>query len=89
MKEEIDALELNQTWELVVKPIDVKPISCKQIYKIKRQTNGSIERNKDHLAARGFSQQYGLDYDETFSPMAKLTAVRIILALAASKNWNL
>ena len=85
MKEEIDALELNQTRELVVKPSDVKPISCKWIYNIKRHANGLIEMHKARLVARGFNDQYGLDYDETFSPVAKLTTVRIILPLAASK----
>ncbi|KAL0402265.1 UNVERIFIED_CONTAM: Retrovirus-related Pol polyprotein from transposon RE1 [Sesamum latifolium] len=89
MEEELAALERNQTWELVPKPNDVKPISCKWVYKIKRRTDGSIERHKARLVARGFSQQYGLDYDETFSPVAKLTTVRVLLALAASKNWNL
>ncbi|KAL0458662.1 UNVERIFIED_CONTAM: Retrovirus-related Pol polyprotein from transposon RE1 [Sesamum latifolium] len=89
MEEELAALERNQTWELVPKLNDVKPISCKWVYKIKRRTDGSIERHKARLVARGFSQQYGLDYDETFSPVAKLTTVRVLLALAASKNWNL
>ncbi|KAE8665979.1 tir-nbs resistance protein [Hibiscus syriacus] len=73
MKEEIDALQQNQTCDIVPKIKDVKPISCKWVYKIKRRPDKSIERYKARLVARGFSQQYGLDYDETFSPVAKLT----------------
>ncbi|KAL0391029.1 UNVERIFIED_CONTAM: Retrovirus-related Pol polyprotein from transposon RE1 [Sesamum calycinum] len=89
MEKELAALERNQTWELVPKPNGGKPIFCKWVYKIKRRTKGSIERHKACLVARGFSQQYGLDYDEAFSPVAKLTTVCVLLALAASKNWNL
>ena len=71
------------------RPKDVKPISSKWVYKVKTRTNGSVERYKAHLIARGFSQQYGLDYDETFSPVAKITSVCVLLALAVSKSWKL
>lgn len=68
MKEEMKALVKNQSWDLIPKPKDVKPISCKWLYKIKTRPDGSIERYKARLVARDFSQQYGLDYDETFIP---------------------
>ncbi|KAE8672542.1 tir-nbs resistance protein [Hibiscus syriacus] len=89
MKEEIDALQQNQTWDIVPKIKDVKPISYKWVYKIKRRPDHSIKRYKARLVARGFSHQYGLDYDETFSQVVKLTTVRVLLALAANKDWNL
>ena len=89
MKEEISALHKNETWDLVPKPEGVKPVSCKWVYKVKRKSNGSVDRYKARLVARGFSQSYGLDYEETFSPVAKMTSVRAILSMAASKGWKL
>ena len=70
------------------KPRGVKPKSCKWVYKLKRLSDGSIERYKARLVARGFSQQYGLEYDETFSQVEKLTTIRVLLTLVANKDWN-
>ena len=78
-----------KTWKLVSRQGDIKSISCKWVYKIKCLLDESIERYKAQLVARGFSQQYGLGYDETFSPVAKISIVRIPLALVVCKDWKL
>ena len=84
-----EGLNDNQTWDLVPRPNEVKPISCKWVYKIKTRPDGSVERYKARLVARSFSQQHGLDYEETFSLVAKITTVRVLLVLAACKSWKL
>jgi len=67
---------------LVPIPTGKNVVSCKWVYKTKRDSDGAIARYKVRLAAKGFLQQYGLDYDETFSPIVKPATMRIILALA-------
>ena len=86
MEEEIIALEQNQTWELVPRSEDVKFISCKWAYEIMCLSDGSIERYKTQYVARGFSQEYGLDYDETFSPVAKITIIQVPPVLVVNKD---
>jgi hypothetical protein len=88
MQAEISALKENQTWTLVDLPPNKTPIGCKWVYKVKFNSNGQLERYKARLVAKGYSQSEGIDYLETFSPMAKLTTVRLLLALAAAKCWH-
>jgi hypothetical protein len=82
MQEEIDSVKRNQTWELADLPQGHRAITIKWVYKLKRNEAGDIVKHKARLVARGFVQQEGIDFDEVFTPVARMESVRL-LALAA------
>ena len=89
MKSEMDSMSENQVWDLVDLPDGVKPIGCKWIFKLKTDKDGNISVFKARLVAKGFKQIHGIDYDETFSPVAMLKSIRIILAIAAFHDFEI
>ena len=88
MSEEYDALVRNGTWELVPPDGISNLVGCKWIFRIKRHSDGSIDRFKVRLVAKGFHQRPGVDYHETFSPVVKPTTVRLVLSIAVSNGWS-
>ena len=89
MQSELAALEANNTWFLTPLPPGKQAIGCRWVYKIKRKSDGSLERYKARLVAKGYTQLEGIDYHDTFSPTAKMVTIRCLLALAAAQNWSL
>ncbi|KAH9769014.1 hypothetical protein KPL71_011831 [Citrus sinensis] len=89
MNQEIESMYSNKVWELVEAPNGVKPIGCKWIYKRKRGVDGRVETFKARLVAERFTQKEGIDYEETFSPIAMLKSIRILLSIAAVLDYEI
>jgi len=89
MQREIQALQDNGTWEISDLPPNKKALGCKWVFKIKYKSDGTVERYKARLVIFGNHQVEGIDFTETFAPVAKMVTVRVFLAVAAAKQWEL
>jgi len=88
MDEELEQIEKNNTWELVPRPKDKSVIGTKWIFKNKLNENGEVIRNKVRHVCKGYAQQEGIDYEETFAPVARLEAIRMFLALSSFQTFK-
>jgi hypothetical protein len=88
MVEEYQSIVKNDVWDVVSRPKEKIVVSSKWIYKTKHSTDGSIEKYKARFVERGFSQKEGIDYEDTFAPMARYTSIRAILAIVAVMKWK-
>jgi hypothetical protein len=88
MEAEHESLMKKQTWDLKALPLGKKPIGYKWVYKVKYKVDGTLDKYKAWLVAKGFSQREGIDYEETFSPIAKMSTIHLILAMVAQQGWK-
>jgi hypothetical protein len=89
MMEEYQSIMKNDIWDIVLRPKGKSVVTSKWIYKIKHTADGSIEKYKARFIARGFSQKEGVDYEETFSPVARYTSIRMVISLASVMGWKI
>ena len=89
MQEELNQFKINDILELVPRPRDHHIIGTKWVFRNKLDENGMITRNKARLVAQGYNQEEGIDYEETYGPVARLEAIRLLLAYACAKDFKL
>ena len=88
MRDELASIEANKTCTLTDLPAGHKPIGLKWVFKLKRDADGNVMKHKARLVAKGYVQKPGIDFDEVFAPVARLDSVRLLLAIAAQKKWE-
>ena len=88
MEEELNMIDKNNTWNLVDPPKGKDIIGLKWVYKTKYNEDGSIQKHKARLVDKSYSQQPGVDFNETFAPVARIETIRLILAIAAQLELN-
>ncbi|XP_026459770.1 uncharacterized protein LOC113360478 [Papaver somniferum] len=89
MEEEVVVINDNDTWEKVARPSDKEVIGVKWIYKVKYNADETVQRYKERLVAKGYLQQPGIDYKETFAPVARLDTIRSVISMDSQKGWLL
>ena len=89
IKAELESMDSNQVWDLVEAPANIKLIACKWVYKMKRWYDGKVETFKARLVEKVYTQREGIDYKETFSPIAMLKSIIILLSIAACLDFEI
>eukprot|EP00253_Pinus_taeda_P002861 PITA_02861 len=87
--EEYNSIMKNDRWKFTEFPKNKVPIGCNSLYKSKFNVDGIIDKHKSRLIAKGYSQNEGIDYEDTFAPVAKLNTIRIMITLATKYNWKM
>ena len=89
MDEKIAVLSNHGTWELVTRPTGAIVVTCRWVYTVKYRADGTVDRYKARLIARGFTQIYGVNYVDTFSPVTRPNSIRVLLSIAINNLWEL
>ena len=89
MQEEYSSIMKNDVWEVVPRPEGKSVVTSRWLYKVKHAADGSIEKFKARFVARGFSQVEGVDYEDTFTPVARYTSIRSIISIVAEMGWKI
>jgi hypothetical protein len=88
MVDELQSIEENKTWSLTELPSGMRAIGLKWVFKVKKNQLGEVVRHRARLVVKGYAQQQGINYEEVFAPLARLEAIRLLLALAAEEGWQ-